>query len=165
MSISTASIAVGVFLMVSAVASSRPRRSEKGPHPRVLKMIGQAAVDCGTFPGAPLFTHRELPIGAARQVSQCMTDALREHKAFLFTVEMETVNQWMATGLMGTDKGVIEVFWYDLTCPDAHMRALKRGLKCDESFERYACSTVSTSEMIDPEMKCQDGRVKPAAQQ
>jgi hypothetical protein len=69
---------------------------------------------------------------------------------------------------MGTDKGVIEVFWYDLSCPHlmlTHRGALKHPPQSHESFESYACSPVSTSEMIDPELKCQDGRVKPAVQQ
>jgi hypothetical protein len=92
-----------------------------------------------------------------------MTDAVREGKAFLFTVEMETVNQWMATGLMGTDKGAIEVFWYNRTCPHyilLNRRARTRRVECDESFETYPCSAVSTSDALDPEMKCQDGRRK-----
>lgn len=157
-------LAVGEDLTApSPVVSARPRTSEKGPRARVLKRIGRAAVDCGTFPGIPVFTHRELPLGAAPQVSQCMTDARKEHKAFFFTVEVETVHQWMATGLMGTDKGLIEVFWFDLTCPELLnlTRAPKGGLKCEDSFHWYPCPIVSTSEMIDPELKCQDGRVKP----
>ena len=168
MSISPVSIVVGVGLLACPVASARPGMAERGPRPKVLQRIGHKAVDCGTFTGAPPFTHRELPNGAALKVSQCMTDAFRERKAFLFTVEMETVNQWMATGLMGTDKGAIEVFWYNRTCPHyilTHRRARTRPLECDESFETYPCSAVSTSEALDPEMKCQDGRGKPAAQQ
>jgi len=159
------SLALGVLLIVPPWATARPRGDEKGPRPRVLKRIGKVAVDCGTYPGAPFFTQREVPAAVAGQVSQCMTDARREHKAFLFTVEMETFSQWMATGLMGTEKGVIEVFWYDLRCPDY---SLTRGPKpkCEESFKWYACPVVSTPEMIDPQMKCQDGWAsKPAAEQ
>jgi hypothetical protein len=91
-------------------------------------------------------------------VSQCITAAWKDHKPFFFAVDGSAIDSWVATGLMGTNKGAIKVFWYDSApCGNVH---------CAEAFDADGCSMAETSDTIDPLMKCSDDKMpQPAAQQ
>src|SRR5262249_37207313 len=133
---------LGVVLAVATSGSAETRVDKTGARRRVREKIGNAAVDCGTFPGQPYRTARALPSASLRQASQCMTSAWKEHKAFFFVVDGSAIDSWVATGLMGTDKGVVKVFWYD--------SAPCGSVQCDEAFETFSCPAPEASGTIDP---------------
>src|SRR5262249_52863811 len=108
-----ASITTALLLTTAASAFAQTRIDKTGARRRVVEQIGRTVVDCGTFPGQPYLKARALPSGPLKQVSQCMTSAWRERKPFFFAVDGSAIDSWVATGLMGTSKGAIKVFWYD----------------------------------------------------
>jgi hypothetical protein len=153
-----ASITLVLLLAAATYGSAQTRVDKTGARRRILEKIGKAAVDCGTFPGQPYRTARPLPSADLTQVSQCMATAWKEHKSFFYAVDGSAIDSWVATGLVGTEKGAIKVFWYD-SAPCGSVR-------CDESFETFACPAPGASGVVDPLQRCADAKMpQPAAQQ
>jgi hypothetical protein len=132
---------------VMSAADARPKKA-RGAEYYILKQTGPAVIRCGTFVGSPYRRQRKLGERELRTIEDCMTKARDEGRAFFFLVGGTEVDSWAATGLLGTTKGDISVFWYD-DDPCG-------GRGCTEAFELYSCVPPAPGERIDPLLKCTD---------
>jgi hypothetical protein len=151
-----AAVAVAVLSSCHQASARRPEPEEvavvlpatSGAEPHLLRVAGAGARDCGRFGGSPYGTNRLVRVEARHQIAHCITEAWRARRPFFFAVEGSAVDSWVATGLIGTRDGRVQVFWYD-SRPCG-------GPGCSESFETFSCDPPSIEAPLDPDMKCND---------
>jgi hypothetical protein len=148
---------LALMICMPVVAAAGTRVDRAGAKRRALKILGPAAVDCGTFAGQPYRTARKLSSSDKRAVAECITRAWKGRKPFVFAVEGAAIDSWVATGLLGTKEGKVKAYWYD-SAPCGNDA-------CAESFELFDCVVTPGADRLDPAMKCTDVDMPQAAAQ